>query len=73
MRWLPGKRSNRSYGVALARRALVAANDDPAVLGNAAFVLAHFGEDFDAAIDLLDRALELNASFARGWTISGGW
>jgi adenylate cyclase len=30
-----------------------------------------FGEDIDAAIELIDRALMLNSSFAGGWFISG--
>ena len=37
----------------------------------AAYTLAYFGEDIDAAIELIDRALMLNPSFARGWYISG--
>ena len=40
----------------LARQALRVANDDPGVLGRAAYVLAYFGEDIDAAIELIDRA-----------------
>jgi adenylate cyclase len=32
--------------------------------------LAHFGEDVGAMIALVDRALMLNPSFARGWHIS---
>ena len=30
-----------------------------------------FGEDIGAMIGLVDRALALNPSFARGWSISG--
>ena len=41
--------------------------DDPGVLANAALVLAYFGEDIGAMIGLVDRALALNPSFARGW------
>ena len=43
----------------------------PTILANAAFVLAHFGEDIGAMIGLVDRALALNPSFARGWYLSG--
>jgi TolB-like protein/class 3 adenylate cyclase len=70
--WTNDHESNRREGVDLARQALGAAADDPVVLGNAAFVLAYFGEDINATIELTDRALALNPSFARGWTI-GGW
>jgi len=34
-------------------------------------VLAYFGEDIGAMMGLLDRALALNPSFARGWYLSG--
>jgi adenylate cyclase len=33
-------------------------------------VLAYFGEDIGAMIGLVDRALALNPSFARGWFVS---
>jgi hypothetical protein len=34
-------------------------------------VLALFGEDIGAMIELAERALMLNPSFARGWYLSG--
>ena len=58
-------------GVDLSRQALQVASDDPGVLGGAAATLAYFGEDIDAAIELIDRALALNPSFAGGWVTSG--
>jgi adenylate cyclase len=58
-------------GVDLARRALQIAGDDPGTLANAALVLAYFGEDLGAMVALVDRALMINPSFARGWHISG--
>lgn len=63
--------ADRERARAYARRALEAANDDPAVLVNAAYALAYVGEDIDAMIALIDRALVLNPSFARGWHVSG--
>ena len=45
--------------------------NDPVILANAALVLAHFGEDIGAVIGLVDRALALNPSYARGWYVSG--
>jgi adenylate cyclase len=62
---------NRREGTDLARRALRVARDDPDVLGRAAHAFAYFGEDIDAAIALVDRARELNPSFALGWFRSG--
>jgi adenylate cyclase len=58
-------------GVHLSRQALRVAGDDADVLTNAAQVLAYFGEDIDASIALIDRALALNPSCARGWYRSG--
>jgi adenylate cyclase len=57
--------------VDFARRALQVGADDPAVLANAAMALADFGDDISAMMALVDRALALNPSFARGWFISG--
>jgi len=59
--------ADRLKGIDFARRALEVANDDPGILANAACVLAYFGEDIDAMIALVDRALALNPNFARGW------
>ena len=57
----------RRKGADYARRALQAAGDDLAVLANAALTLGDSGEDSGAMMALLDRALTLNPSFARGW------
>jgi TolB-like protein len=58
-------------GADLARMALQVASDDPGILANAALSLAYFGEDISTMMALVDRALTLNPSFARGWHISG--
>jgi tetratricopeptide (TPR) repeat protein len=55
----------------LARQALQATQNDSGTLANAALVLAQFGEDIGAMMALVDRALALNPSFARGWMLSG--
>jgi adenylate cyclase len=47
------------------------AGDDPGVLANAAVALAYLGEDIGAMMALVDRALALNPSYARGWFMSG--
>jgi TolB-like protein len=62
---------NRCKAIDLARQALQVAQNDPGILANVAFVLAYFGEDLGAMIGLVDRALALNPSFARGWYVSG--
>ena len=69
--WNNDPESTRREGIDLARRALRTAAEYPDVLGHAAWALAYFGEDIDAAIELIDRALALHPSFADGWVISG--
>ena len=69
--WANDPELSRREGVDLSRQALQVASDDPGVLGGAAAALAYFGEDIDAAIELIDRALALNPSFAGGWVTSG--
>jgi predicted ATPase/class 3 adenylate cyclase len=58
-------------GIDFGQRALEAAGDDPEVIVNAALALSYFGEDIDAMIALVDRALALNPNFARGWHVGG--
>jgi adenylate cyclase len=67
----PDLGANRQRGIDFARRALAVAGNDPSVLADAAYALACFGEDIDAMIGLVDRALSVNPSYARGWHISG--
>ena len=69
--WSDSAETNRRKGIDLARRALQGAGSDPSVLRRAALVLGYFGEDIDAAIELIDRALALNPGFAQGWVTSG--
>jgi adenylate cyclase len=63
--------ADRIKSANLARRALEMGGDDPEVLANAALVLAYFREDIGAMLALVDQALSLSPSFARGWHISG--
>ena len=49
----------------------MAARDDPSTLVNATLALAYFGEDIGTMITLIDHALTLNPSYARGWYVSG--
>jgi TolB-like protein/class 3 adenylate cyclase/predicted ATPase len=63
--------ADRLKGTEFARRALEVAADDPGILANAALALGYFGEDLGAMTALVDRALVLNPSYARGWHVSG--
>ena len=69
--WTVDREANRHTAIDLARRAILVAGDDPDVLAYGGFALGYFGEDIDSATALIDRALELNANFARGWFWSG--
>jgi TolB-like protein/class 3 adenylate cyclase len=69
--WAEAPETTRCKAGDLARQALQATQSDPAVLANAALVLTQVGEDIGAMIALVDRALALNPSFARGWYLSG--
>jgi adenylate cyclase len=68
--WVEEPETSRRKGGDLARQALQVARNDPGILAVAALVLAHLGEDIGAMIGLVDRALALNPSYARGWHIS---
>jgi TolB-like protein/class 3 adenylate cyclase len=69
--WSEEPETNRRKAIELARQALQLERDDPAILVHAAFTLAYFGEDIGAMLGLIDRALALNPSYARGWYVSG--
>jgi len=69
--WTEKPEASRRKASDLARQALRVAENDPTILANAAQVLARFGEDIGAMIGLVDRALALNPSYARGWFVSG--
>jgi adenylate cyclase len=69
--WVEQPEAHRAKAIDLAHQALQAGESDPGVLANAALVLAQFGEDIEVMTRLIDRALTLNPSFARGWFRSG--
>jgi len=67
----PDREAIRQKGIEFGGRGVEVAGGDPGVLSNAAMALAVFGEDIDAMMLVVDRALALNPSYARGWHISG--
>jgi TolB-like protein len=67
----PDREAIRQKGIEFGRRAVEVGGDDPGVLTDAAMALAVFGEDIDAMMLLVDRALALNPGYARGWLVSG--
>jgi adenylate cyclase len=66
----PDRDAIREKGIDFGHRALEVAENAPGVLADAAHALASFGENIDAMIVLVDRALAFNPSYARGWHIS---
>jgi adenylate cyclase len=70
-RWTEEPDAIRRKAIDFARRALQVTDNDPGILGNAAIVLAEFGEDIGVPMALVDRALTLNPSDARCWYASG--
>ena len=68
--WTEDRGQNRRDAIDRAARALESAGDDPVTLVYAAHPLAYFGENIDAVLALVDRALALNPSFGGGWLMS---
>jgi adenylate cyclase len=68
--WSGDPKTDTRRGIDLGRRALQIAGDDPVTIANAAQALTFFGEDITTMMALVDRALAINPSFARGWYIS---
>jgi adenylate cyclase len=71
--WCEDLEDNRRKGLERGQRALLVAGDDPTVLVNAAFALGFFGEDINAMIALVDRAVALNPSSACASARALGW
>jgi adenylate cyclase len=69
--WAEEPETSRRKSIDLARQALDVGENDPRILADAAMVLTLFGEDIGAMIGLVDHALALNPSYARGWNLSG--
>jgi adenylate cyclase len=68
--WVSDSDQSRAKAVSFARHAIELAGNDPVALANAAYTLQAFGEDVTTTTALVDRALALNPSYARGWYIS---
>ena len=69
--WAADLASNRKQAIEAARRGLDVSEGEPGVLVNVALVLAYFGEDIDAMLALVERAVTSNPSYARGWYLGG--
>ena len=69
--WTDDPKGAQRAAIQSAHSALQASGEDPFVLAAAAYTLAYFGEPIAPNLELIDRALALNPSYARGWVYSG--
>jgi adenylate cyclase len=69
--WTDDPQGAQRTAIQSAHSALQASEEDPFVLAAAAYTLAYFGEPIAPNLELIDRALALNPSYARGWVVSG--
>ena len=69
--WSENLKDTASRGAALARQAVERDNNDPNVLWMAGHALAYCGNDYEAALGLLDKALKLNPNSAWAFCWSG--
>ena len=69
--WAHNPEQSRLDGIQSARAALRISNDDPVVLGLAAYTLGAAGEDIVEVLELIERSLRLNPSSAESWRWSG--
>ena len=69
--WARDPEQSRLDGIQSARAALHISNDDPMVLGLAAYTLGAAGEDIIEALELIERSLRLNPSSTESWRWSG--
>jgi TolB-like protein len=65
--WMSDRPREIAEGRRLAQRAVDLGKSDAVALARGGHALAHFDNDFDSGIDLLDRALVLNPNLAAAW------
>jgi TolB-like protein len=65
--WMSDRPREIAEGARLAQRAVDLGKSDAVALTRGGHALAHFENDFDSGIDLIDRALVLNPNLASAW------
>jgi TolB-like protein len=65
--WMSDRPREIAEGARLAQRAVDLGKNDAVALTRGGHVLAHFENDLDSGIDLIDRALVLNPNLAAAW------
>lgn len=69
--WMADRRQEIDEGKRLARRAVELGRDDAVALTRGGHALAHFTDDLNSSIALLDRAVFLNPNLASAWFLGG--
>lgn len=69
--WMIDRTAEIAEGARLAQRAVELARNDAVALTRGGHALAHFRNDFDASIALLDKALALNPNLSAAWYLGG--
>jgi len=67
--WIPSSGPEVDEGIAMARRAISAAWDNPIVLTGAGFALAFLAGENETALSAIDRAIVLNPNYARAFSL----
>ena len=67
--WIPSSGPEVDEGIAMARRAISAAWDNPIVLTGAGFTLAFLAGENETALSAIDRAIVLNPNYARAFRL----
>jgi TolB-like protein len=67
--WIPSSGPEVDEGIAMARRAISAASDNPIILAGAGFALAFLAGENETALSAIDRAIVLNPNAARAFSL----
>ncbi len=69
--WVQSMEAEAGEALRLADRAARASEDDPEVLWLAGYARAYYGDELEAGLALIERALELDPNAAQAWVFSG--
>jgi TolB-like protein len=69
--WMTDRPAEMAEGARLAHRAVELGKDDAVALTRGGHALAHFTDDLDGGIALIDRALTLDPNLAAAWFLGG--
>jgi tetratricopeptide (TPR) repeat protein len=70
-RWMDDVERESREGMLFGKRAIELAKDDALALAAGGLAIAFMGDDLDAGLAFVDRALNVNPNLALGWQVSG--